>query len=693
MPSPLDDLITRQDIADLAGVENLIFDDADRIGVLEATASIDVQACPGSGKTTLIAAKLMLLAKKWPFGDCGICVLSHTNVAKDEIIRRLKKSKTIEAQNLLSYPHFIGTIQEFVNRFLALPALRSSGVTDITVDNDEYVKIADRLLQRNEFAWFRGTLNGLGSPENIEGFLRGTFRFCVNGGTDTHISRRPRSWQQANNLIRAQTALGRLKRYLDERGFYLFRDMYTQAAIVLRQNQALAASITSRFPCVFIDEMQDTQKFQDELLSSVFDRGQEALVIQRFGDPDQAIFHGIGSEEPNESFNGKSADNMDFVIHRSHRFTNGVAEKIAKLSFNAIPLESELSNEHLEERRQIQSGGNEFENTILVFDDDSIDQVIPTFLDTVSQQFSNDYVLSDDFSVKIIGAVGNEITQDGQLKIGHYWPDFDKQKSSKNFRENTLVEAVRYCRQRADVDWTEGYKLLSSCITKLLRSADIRDPDGKYFNATTLRDHLTQNRNWVNYRELLHLWLNPIHELDRDFWDDSNRVLGEVLNLNGVPDQIRDYLAFSEPQAPEVEAGDPGEVNEAKLIVLPDNVIRHPAGFTVELSTIHGVKGETHDATLVLETKNHCFDLETMLPYLAGDLPSQEHPNTALRLKPSSQAAFKPNQTFMRQFYVGVSRPKHLLGLAIHADRISEEQRGALIRIGWSVNQLAQAEE
>ena len=121
MANLLRELISREDIAELAHSEALNFDDEERISILKTMRSIDVQACPGSGKTTLIAAKLILLAKKWPLSDQGICVLSHTNVAKDEIIERLKKSKSLEAQRLLSYPHFIGTIQEFTNRFLALP--------------------------------------------------------------------------------------------------------------------------------------------------------------------------------------------------------------------------------------------------------------------------------------------------------------------------------------------------------------------------------------------------------------------------------------------------------------------------------------------------------------------------------------------------------------------------------------------
>ena len=136
MPHPLEGLITRDDIVKVAASEQLILDDDERISVLEAMRSINVQACPGSGKTTLIATKLILLAKKWPFQHQGVCVLSHTNIAKDEIIDRLKRSNTIEAQRLLSYPHFIGTIQEFVGRFVAFPLIRADGISINLVDTD-----------------------------------------------------------------------------------------------------------------------------------------------------------------------------------------------------------------------------------------------------------------------------------------------------------------------------------------------------------------------------------------------------------------------------------------------------------------------------------------------------------------------------------------------------------------------------
>ena len=110
-------------------------DDNDaRLDVLRSNASIDVSACPGSGKTTLLVAKLAILAKRWTSPSAGICVLSHTNVARLEIENRLGASTA--GRSILSYPHFIGTIHGFVNQFVALPWLRSQGIDVVAIDDD-----------------------------------------------------------------------------------------------------------------------------------------------------------------------------------------------------------------------------------------------------------------------------------------------------------------------------------------------------------------------------------------------------------------------------------------------------------------------------------------------------------------------------------------------------------------------------
>jgi DNA helicase II / ATP-dependent DNA helicase PcrA len=121
---PLVPEITEEDIDWVIDLMRLNALDGPRRTFLTARNTLDVSACPGSGKTTLVVAKLAILARKWTHRTKGICVLSHTNVAREEIQHRL--GSTVVGQRLLNYPHFIDTIHGFVNRFLALPWLNSN---------------------------------------------------------------------------------------------------------------------------------------------------------------------------------------------------------------------------------------------------------------------------------------------------------------------------------------------------------------------------------------------------------------------------------------------------------------------------------------------------------------------------------------------------------------------------------------
>jgi len=95
------------------------FDEKERIPFIKNLETCDLLAVPGSGKTTALMAKLYCLSKQLPHKDgSGILVLAHTNATVDEIEKELKR----HCPNLFEYPNFIGTIQTFVNKFLANPA-------------------------------------------------------------------------------------------------------------------------------------------------------------------------------------------------------------------------------------------------------------------------------------------------------------------------------------------------------------------------------------------------------------------------------------------------------------------------------------------------------------------------------------------------------------------------------------------
>lgn len=115
---------------------------------LSCAESCDVQAAPGNGKTTLLVAKLALLSRTWTSRTQGICVISHTNAAREEIEKKLHAHPAASA--FLAYPHFIGTVTSFLDRFIALPYLRGLGWPMQRVDDDVVTAVALSRWQEKE---------------------------------------------------------------------------------------------------------------------------------------------------------------------------------------------------------------------------------------------------------------------------------------------------------------------------------------------------------------------------------------------------------------------------------------------------------------------------------------------------------------------------------------------------------------
>ena len=87
--------------------------------VFEKEGKFVVRACPGSGKTYSVAARLADRMSKWQLNYQGIAAISFTNAAWQEIERQVTTHFKIEKP--IPYPHFLGTIDSFVNRFILLP--------------------------------------------------------------------------------------------------------------------------------------------------------------------------------------------------------------------------------------------------------------------------------------------------------------------------------------------------------------------------------------------------------------------------------------------------------------------------------------------------------------------------------------------------------------------------------------------
>ncbi len=88
--------------------------------IIEGTGKFVVKACPGSGKTFSVAARIAHLIRNRKAEDyLAVAALSFTNVACDEIQKALREKFGISIP--LQYPHFVGTIDSFINNYIFLP--------------------------------------------------------------------------------------------------------------------------------------------------------------------------------------------------------------------------------------------------------------------------------------------------------------------------------------------------------------------------------------------------------------------------------------------------------------------------------------------------------------------------------------------------------------------------------------------
>ncbi|HEV7509579.1 MAG TPA: UvrD-helicase domain-containing protein [Thermoanaerobaculia bacterium] len=301
-----------------------------RLGILKSSATLDVEACPGSGKTTLLVAKLAILARKWADSRRGLCVLSHTNVARREIEQRL--GNTSEGKRLLSYPHFVGTIHGFVNAFLAIPWLRSLGYPVRVIDSGHCEQYRRRLLGLAQFRTLAGYVGRL----EADGTINIVSKWCLASSKLDILKEngKPEFKDPTKPAARQLHALG--ARCLRD-GYYRHDELFMWANDLLDKCPDVREAIRARFTMLFMDEVQDNSEEQSALIFRLFVEGANPVLRQRFGDANQAIYQHAAQTE------GATTDYFpDRLIRRdipsSHRF----GQEIGRLA-DPLALEPQAS--------------------------------------------------------------------------------------------------------------------------------------------------------------------------------------------------------------------------------------------------------------------------------------------------------------------------------------------------------------
>ena len=590
----------------------------DARNVIRCWHSADVAACPGSGKTTVLLAKLKLLVDRMPLENgAGICVLSHTNVAVDEIRKRLSNY----AGKLLSYPNYIGTIQSFVDKFVTMPYLRNIAGRNVqAVDNLTYAQHMLNRIQNNakyralDFVTKNSFETGGQFTERLEHiqalYVRDDGALCVGKQKRALAGADKPSTKQYNALI------ADLLKY---EGIMRYQDAYSYAKTAVDDlSETYTDLFSSRFQYVFIDEYQDCDSIQRQAITTIFNSVKCTVI--KIGDSDQAIYNSSEDKTPD----WVPQDGF-LPIMTSCRYNQEIANVICKLKKgdkNIVTF----------------SGKTGDKPVLLIFDPEKIDRVINGFINALET-----HGLYDNKGIyKAIGAVRKK--DSSGLKIGSYWSEFDGSvKKQGEYNYWVLVDEIATSLSEGNLYKAE--RIVRKLLCRILHYAKVRHPiSGKEYSITTIKRSLDDE-----YREIYRQWIYEMSRMQNIEGEAIDCLMRQKINelliiKNFNADDIFDCL----PEYFLDKVAVVSQTEKSKKNVLIDPI----RGRRIEFDTIHGVKGETHDATLYLETdRQGASDLNRILPYYGvGKLGSSDLFDYSRKLA-----------------YVGMSRPKKLLCVAMQA--------------------------
>jgi hypothetical protein len=608
--------------------------DEEQKAVIRCFETKDILACPGSGKTTALLAKLLILSQQMPLeNNKGICVLTHTNVAINEI----KSRAYFASQKLFNYPNHFGTIQSFVDKYLAIPAyINRFNRRPLFINNEIYFDKMERsrkYLDRktNAFCYKSGQKNYPYSLK-FENFALDNNGICQKLNLDSNDT--------TQKLI-YDKLLG-LKNQILLDGILSYDDAYFLAAEYIKKYPNLRNLVSKRFVYVFIDEMQDSSTTQSELFNNIFN---ENVVIQKIGDLNQSIFDYDADLECGWTVN----NNRTMFITGSKRFSSSIASKVENLCVCRQPITGV--------GRQ-----NEITPVIIVYDDNTILQVLNKFGEIIIR---NNLHQHENRIFKAVGWRGKPHDREKRT-ISSYWGGYSKETKVKRTEFNNLKSYLTT--QPDSFISSEGVnfykKRLVEAFLKCLRIAKITDNERAFTDKKLHRYILENDPNFYkDFRVRLAKWCLQIHKQEDVFEEIKNYLTNEFRDLFNyrVNGELTNFINSSNLET------------DNERIFQNNNIYKYSSKATeieIEVSTIHGVKGETHTATCYLETFFHGYDIKRIMNYMKGQctVPTQKWIIKNLKMA-----------------FVGMSRPSHLLCVAVHSDSISTQEE-ALRRSGWDIN-------
>lgn len=640
--------------------------DPERVQFITRLESGDLLAVPGSGKTTALRAKLYCIAKELPMKDGrGILALSHTNVAVDE----LKKMLQNHCPQLFEYPNFVGTIQEFVDTFLALPYyVQKYGHREDIIDADQYERACTNLMNKRGriTTYLSGKLKYGKDYKSIRlGYSedgRKILRFGIEG-KEVEIEAE-RKWLREGNaeekVAQLIDFLFQMKEKILNWGVLHYDDCYYLAETNIREHPDIVGILRKRFAYVFVDEVQDMKGYQLKIIDKCFNC--DSVVLQRIGDPNQAIFDGFSMVNTWES-------RTPTFINNSLRLTQEVASVVDHLVLDR-------GDNGQGGARFVVNGVRSQEPVIprylILYTQDTIGGLKEKFKNLIRSHHLESIDEARKYGFHIVGWNSEATGKVDHRRLEDIFPEYHRSLSNFHVNPATLSEHIQL--ERHVGNFKESRKTVLEVFVKVARMAKQRPADGRMFTAPKLLAMMNENAQAKQqFKEEL---LECTKKLSEGAWSDAYTIIRETTTK-----WLNDF--FQQQPNDTVKA----YYEDAFVPLIPDVEEHDTDDITISIGTVHSVKGMTHCATMYVETSyNNKYESEYMIDdKTTGRGKNKVWTVTSPFLMHDLQPKNKNAAMAKRMLYVGFSRPTHLLCYASDKRLWKDDVLQLMKNAGWRV--------
>lgn len=283
-------------------------------------------AVPGSGKTTVLIARLGYMVMCRNIAPENILAITFTRAAADEMRSRFADKFGADYAKRIEFGDIHQLARKIIIRFMVCvrksypnDAAASKAVTDMTIREEDKKKILCQLMKssKNEYV---EEANVVQASSDIT-FIK---NYYIKGDTvDYGLCTTP----NLEKIIEKYEEVLKKEHKMD------FDFMLCYAYDILKKNESILSYFQDRYRYISVDEAQDTSKVQHEMIKLLAGKYNNIFMV---GDEDQSIY-GFRGAEPTvlTEFNEQYKDPFILFMDSNFRSTKEIVDASAAFVKNS----------------------------------------------------------------------------------------------------------------------------------------------------------------------------------------------------------------------------------------------------------------------------------------------------------------------------------------------------------------------